>query len=419
MLTEAILFVILLLAGLSVALSLLAWLAARRAGNGEEVQRLRLLVEQALASSRGEGETTRAGLAAVERALSTRAEASRLELQGTLGTLHTALVRDQGDARLLLETKLREMGEQAAARLADIQRAVQEQLHQAVEKQMETSFQRVIDQFGQLQKAMTDVQAVTAQIGDIKRIFSNVKSRGAWGEMQLRTLLDDIMPGNYETNRRLRDDSADVVEFCILMPVKGDVRPVMAIDSKFPTEDYDRLLLAAEAGDAEGERVARRKLEAQLRLEGRKIADKYIVPPVTVEFAVLYLPTDGLYVEAARMPGLLDDLSRARVLIVGPSLAPALLRTIQLGFVTLALEQNANQIRTLLGATKTEMGKMDEVLERLARQAGTFGKTIETARTRTRQMRGKLRAIDAMEAEQASELLELEDLAGVPLDEDA
>ena len=193
-----------------------------------------------------------------------------------------ALVRDQGEARALLETKLREMSEQGAARLASIQRAVHEQLHEAVERQMETSFQRVVDQFGQLQKAMTDVQAVTAQIGDIKRVFSNVKSRGFWAETQLRSLLDDIMPGNYETNRRVREGSADVVEFCVVMPVKGDVRPVLAIDSKFPTEDYDRLLLAAEAGDVDGERAARRGLETRLRAEARKIADKYINPPVTV-----------------------------------------------------------------------------------------------------------------------------------------
>ena len=411
--TDAILLATLLLAAVAAVASLLALRAARGGEGRAEAQHLRLLAEQALASSRSEGETTRAGLAAMERAMGARAEASRLELQSTLGTLHTALVRDQGEARALLETKLREMGEQGAARLASIQRAVHEQLHEAVEKQMETSFQRVVDQFGQLQKAMTDVQAVTAQIGDIKRVFSNVKSRGFWAETQLRTLLDDIMPGNYETNCRVREDSADVVEFCVLMPVKGDVRPMLAIDSKFPTEDYDRLLLAAEAGDAEGERAARRGLETRLRAEGRKIADKYINPPVTVEFAVLYLPTDGLYVEAARMPGLLDDLSRARVLIVGPSLAPALLRTIQLGFVTLALEQNAGQIRSLLGATRTEMGKMDEVLERLHRQAGTFGKTIETARIRTRAVGRKLRAVDALEAGHASELLELEDVAGV------
>lgn len=411
--TDVILLATLLLATASAVLSLLALRAVRGTRNAEEMQRQRLLTEQTLASSRSEGETTRAGLAAMERALGARAEASRLELQTTLGALHTALVRDQGDARALLETKLREMGEQGAARLASIQRAVHEQLHEAVEKQMETSFQRVVDQFGQLQKAMTDVQAVTAQIGDLKRVFSNVKSRGFWAETQLRTLLDDIMPGNYETNRRVREDSADVVEFCVVMPIKGDIRPLLAIDSKFPTEDYDRLLLAAEAGDLDGERAARRGLETRLRSEGRKIADKYINPPITVEFAVLYLPTDGLYVEAARMPGLLDDLSRARVLIVGPSLAPALLRTIQLGFVTLALEQNANQIRSLLGATRTEMSKMDDVLDKLARQAGTFGSTIETARRRTRAVSKKLRSIDAMEATQTEELLELEDFAKI------
>ena len=425
-------------------------LLLRRPPGTEAVQHLLLLAEQAAAGQRAEAEATRARLADAERALSTRAEQSRLELQHTLGTLSatlardggdaralmeqklreageqsgqrlvemqqtlgalsTALARDGGEARVLMEQKLREMGEQSALRLAEIQRSVTEGLNQAVERSVYGSFQRVVDQFAQVQKAVTDVQAVTAQIGDLKRIFSNVKTRGGWGEMHLRALLDDVLPaGAYHTNRKLREDSDDAVEFALLMPAKGSQRPMLAIDAKFPAEDFDRLLLAAEAGDLAGEQSARRGLETRLRGEAKKISAKYINPPVTVDFAIMYLPTDGLYVEAARMPGLIEEMNREhRVLLMGPTLVPALLRTIQLGMLTLSLEQKTDEIQRLLGATRTEMGKMDGVLERLAKQASTFSNTIDDARTRTRAVSRKLKGVGALEAEDADTVLELE-----------
>ncbi len=373
-------------------------LLLRRPGAGE-LQRLSLMAEQAVAGQRAEAEATRAQLAATERALA-----------GALGALSTAMARDQGDARALLEAKLREMSEQGALRLAEIRTAVNETLHDAVEKQMQGSFQRVIDQFGQVQKAMGDVQAVTAQIGDLKRMFSNVKQRGAWGEMHLRALLEDLFPqGGWEANRKVREGSDEMVEFAVVMPMRGGQRPVLALDAKFPAEDYDRLLLAAEAGDAEGERAARRGLEATLRLEARKIGEKYVNPPVTVDFAVMYLPTDGLYVEAARMPGLIEGLNREhRVLVMGPSLAPALLRTILLGTLTLSIEQRAHEIQNLLGAVRTEMSKMDAVLGRVATHAGRVTKTIDEARVRTRAMDRKLRSVTLLEASQSDAVLELE-----------
>ena len=388
----------------------------RRPPGAEAMQRLLLLAEQSAAGQRAEADAIRARLADTERALSTRAEQSRLELQAALGTLTTTLARDGGDARALLERKLREMGEQSAQRLADIQRSVSEGLHAAVERSVHGSFQLVVDQFAQVQRAVTDVQAVTAQIGDLRCIFTNVKTRGGWGEMHLRALLDDVLPpGAYVLNPKLREDSADVVEFALLMPGRGGQRPLLALDAKFPAEDFDRLLLAAEAGDLEGERAARRGLEARLRGEAKKIAGKYINPPVTVDFAVMYLPTDGLYSEAARIPGLLADLNRDhRVLLMGPSLVPALLRTVHLGLLTLSLEQKAEEIQRLLGATRTEMERMDAVLDKLAKQAGAFSNTIESARTRTRAVGRKLRDVGALDAGEADTVLELEEDATAP-----
>jgi DNA recombination protein RmuC len=378
------------LAGLSAAAAITALCMVLR--QAAVLHRLRLLAEQGLAGTRAEAETTRA-------AFSREQGQQRQEIGGHFEGI-----------RAMLESKLREMRDGNEAKLAEIQKTVNEQLHAAVEKQMNESFNRVIDQFAAVQKAMGDVQAVTAQIGDIKRLFSNVKTRGGWGETQVRAMLDDILPpGEYLTNCKVRPDSNDVVEFAVRMPMKGEDRPLLPIDAKFPVEDYERLLAASDAGDAEAERNATRMLERRVRDEAKKIASKYINPPVTVEFAVLYLPTDALYAEVARIPGLVDDIGRdSRVLVMGPSLFPALLRTIHLGFVTLALEQKADQIRDLLGATRTEMLKMDDVLERLAKQAGAFSNTIETARRRTRAVGRRLRGVEAIEPADAEQMLELE-----------
>ncbi|MDQ2801139.1 MAG: DNA recombination protein RmuC [Pseudomonadota bacterium] len=405
------------------------WLLLRA---GREMQHLRLLAEQGLAGLSAEAETTRRGLAGLGSETAERFATLRGAVETGIEQVRTVLSREQGElrvalaegqraageavgrqfdsTRVLLDTKLRELREGNEAKLAEIQKTVNEQLHAAVEKQMNDSFARVIDQFAAVQKAMGDVQAVTAQIGGIKRLFSNVKTRGGWGETQVRAMLDDILPaGSYETNCKLRADSDEAVEFAVRMPARGENRPLLPIDAKFPVEDYERLLTAAEAGDAEGERTAQKRLERTVREQARKISTKYICPPVTVEFAVMYLPTDALFAEVARVPGLIDAIGRdCRVLILGPSLFPALLRTIHLGFVTLALEQKADQVRELLGATRTEMLKMDQVLDKLAKNAGTMTSTIEAARVRARQVSRKLRGVEAVEAVRAEQLLEFD-----------
>ena len=258
------------------------------------------------------------------------------------------------------------MAEQAALRLGAIQHAVTRPWPRASRRRCR-EFPARIDQFGQVQKAMTDVQAVTAQIGDLKRIFSSVKQRGTWGETHLRALLEDLFPrGGWEANRKLRDGSDDVVEFAVVMPVRR-AAPAAGARRQVPRGGLRPAAARRRAGDADGERLARRGLETRLRQEARKIGEKYIVPPVTVDFAVMYLPTDGLYVEAARMPGLIESLNREhRVLVMGPSLAPALLRTILLGTLTLSIEQRAHDIQNLLGAVRTEMARMDRVLAKVA-----------------------------------------------------
>ncbi|RVT99042.1 DNA recombination protein RmuC [Rhodovarius crocodyli] len=334
-------------------------------------------------------------------------EAVRTTLAEGVGKQGTALAEEMTRTRDLMDARLKELREGNEKKLAEIQASVNEQLAGAVEKQMNESFNRVIDQFTAVQKAMGDVQAVTAQIGDIKRLFGNVKTRGGWGETQVKAMLDDILPeGSYEVNVRLREGSSDAVEFCVVMPVQGSERVLLPVDAKFPVEDFERLLAAWEAADPVAETAARKSLELRIRSEAQKIAQKYICPPRTVEFGVMYLPTEGLYAEVARIPGLIDDIGRNhRVLVLGPTLLPALLRTIQLGHVTLALSKNAEGVKDLLAATKSEMQKMDDVLGSLSKQVGTVTTTIGKAQTRTRAIARKLRGVDAMPDEAARALI--------------
>jgi DNA recombination protein RmuC len=387
--------------------SALSWRAAAGAPG-----RLALNFDKILAGSRAEAEFLRAQLAAVEGRLTAAIQTGTTDAlrqafeqigAATAGVAKTldALRRQAGDdsqkTLTLIET-----------RLAAIETSVNQKLHEAVEQQMTNSFSRVLEQFAQVQQAMGEVQSAAAQIGDLKRIFSNVKTRGGWGEAQLGALLEQILPpGAFERNFALRETSRERVDFAIRMPSRSALW--LAVDSKFPTEDYDRLLTAAESADADAERVARDGLSLRVRLEAKKIAEKYICPPETVEFGVMYLPSDGLFAEVARIPNLIDDIrARDKIIILGPTLLPAMLQTIHLGHITLDLEKRAADIGKLLGATRNEMTKMDDVLGKLAANASAMSSNIEKARTRTRAVSRVLRTVEMVEGATAQALLGLE-----------
>ncbi len=385
----------------------LAWRAAQAAP-----LRLQLMLEKVLAGERAEAETTRAVLAAAEGRLQAAIQAGTTDalsrafeqigaatqsVANTVDALRRQAAEDSQKTLGLLET-----------RLGAIQASVNEKLHEAVEQQMTSSFARVLEQFAQVQQAMGEVQSAAAQIGDLKRVFSNVKTRGGWGEAQLGAMLEQVLPpGAFERNFALREGARERVDFAIRMPSRQLLW--LPVDSKFPTEDYERLLLAAETADLDAERAAREGIAIRIRLEAKKIAEKYICPPETVEFGVMYLPSDGLFAEVARIPNLIDEIrAREKVIILGPTLLPAMLQTIHLGHVTLDLEKRAGEIGKLLGATRAEMTKMDDVLGKLAVNASAMSSNIEKARVRTRAMGRVLRTVEMVEADTARGLLGLE-----------
>lgn len=384
----------------------LAW----RAAHGAPL-RLKLELDKLLAGSRAEAEFTRSALAAMEGRL---AQAIQSGTTDALAKSFEQISAATQNVAATIDGLRRQAGEEAQktiqtieTRLAAIQTSVNEKLHEAVEQQMTASFARVLEQFAQVQQAMGEVQSAAKQVGDLKRLFSNVKTRGGWGEAQLAALLEQILPpGTYQPNFALKDTSRERVDFALRMPSRELLW--LPIDAKFPTEDYDRLLTAADGADAEAERAARDGLALRIRGEARKIREKYICPPETVDFGVLYLPSDGLFAEVARIPGLIDDVrARERVIVLGPSLLPALLQTIHLGHVTLDLEKRAGEIGQILGATKTEMVKMDDALAKLAANASTMSNNIEKVRTRTRVMHRVLKTVEVVEAGSAQALLGL------------
>jgi DNA recombination protein RmuC len=292
-----------------------------------------------------------------------------------------------------------------------MRRAVDEKLQSALEKQLKDSFTSLQEQLATVQQAIGQVQTVAGEVGDLKRLFSNVKSRGGWGEAQLEAMLTDILPaGAFEKNFRAKETSTEAVEFALRVPGRGGEHAWLPIDSKFPTEDFTRLVAANEAGLREEESAARTALANRIRLEARRIDSKYIEVPRTLAFGILYVPSDSLFAEIARVPGLIDEVrAKSRVMVMGPSLLPAFLHTLRVSYVTLALEQKASEIGETLGAVKLEWARFGEALSALQKQADTLQKGIGATLLRQRAIGRKLRNVDAIDDVRSDLLLGLDE----------
>jgi DNA recombination protein RmuC len=312
------------------------------------------------------------------------------------------------EIRNTLETKLRELQGENAAKLEEMRKTVDERLHATLEHRLGESFKLVSDRLEQVHRGLGEMQTLAAGVGDLKRVLTNVKTRGTWGEVQLEALLEQMLVREqFEKNVATRPGSSERVEFAIRMPGRVDGTQVwLPIDSKFPAEDYDRLIAAQDRADAAAVEESARALEMRIRLEAKTIRDKYIEPPYTTDFALLFLPTEGLYAEVLRRPGLADTLQRDfRVVIAGPTTLAAILNSLQMGFRTLAIEQRSGEIQLLLGAVKTEFGRFGEVLANTKKQLETVTNSIGKAEVRTRAIERKLRDVEALPAGDAQVVL--------------
>ncbi len=350
------------------------------------------------------------GLGAVRDTVTRIGGAMTTTLADNQGKTSAALTGDFIKLTAHVDLKLAEMRTGNEEKLLAIQGVVDQKLQEGIEKRMTESFAKIATQFAEVQQAVGEVKTVAGQVGDLKKLFSNVKSRGGWGEAQVKATLDDILPPqSYEVNKCVNPATADTVEFALRMPMQGGAPVYLAVDAKFPVEDYTRLLEAADAGDAVAEKQARTALEARIRQEARKIQAKYIAPPHTVEWAVLYLPSEGIYAEVTRNGDLMESIHREhRVIIMGPSMLAVMLRTIQLGHYTLAIGQKADAIGKILGAVKHEMVDFVNQFRLLEKNVQTLGNNIRKGRTRANVITQKLRDVAMLDGAPSAGLLEPE-----------
>ena len=323
--------------------------------------------------------------------------------------LSEANARRLSEMRGTLESQLAQLQVSNAAKLDEMRQTVDEKLQTTLQARLGESFKQVADRLEQVHKGLGEMNTLAQGVGDLKHLLTNVKTRGMFGEAQLASLLEQVMaPDQYSAQCATRPGSKNRVDFAIRLPGKSDDgQPVwLPIDAKFPNEDYERLLDAQSRADAIQAELCSKALEARVRLEAKSITEKYIEPPFTTDFAILFLPTEGLYAEVLRRPGLIESLQRDyRVTLAGPTTLMAMLNSLQMGFRTLALEKRSSEVWQVLGAVKTEFGKFGDVLAKVKEQTQTVLNTLDKAQTRSNVMHRALRQVEAMPEGQVPGLL--------------
>ena len=299
------------------------------------------------------------------------------------GTLRDSLGR--------LETRMDALRQETDRQLEQMRHTVDDKLTESLDKRLTNSFARVTEQLEKVYQGLGEMQNLAVGVGDLKKVLTNVKTRGIWGEMQLGSLLAELLsPGQYETNVAVVPGAAERVEFAVKLPGKG-AAVWLPIDSKFPQETYLRLLEAGQSGDAAAVDEAKKALAAAIRTEGRRISGKYVRPPYTTDFALMFLPVEGLYAEAVQQSDLTEVLQRDyRVVVAGPSTLAALLNALQMGFRTLAIEQRSGEVWRLLGAVKADFGRFADTLEKTQQRLQQASESIDSAYARTRSIQKRL-----------------------------
>jgi DNA recombination protein RmuC len=304
---------------------------------------------------------------------------------------------------------LAQLQQSNTAKLDEMRQTVDEKLQTTLQARLGESFKQVADRLEQVHKGLGEMNTLAQGVGDLKHLLTNVKTRGMFGEAQLASLLEQVMaPDQYATQHATRPGSKNRVDFAIRLPGRSDDgEPVwLPIDAKFPNEDYERLLDAQSRADVIQAELCSKALEARVRLEAKSMTEKYVEPPYTTDFAIMFLPTEGLYAEVLRRPGLIESLQRDyRVTLAGPTTLMAMLNSLQMGFRTLALEKRSSEVWQVLGAVKTEFGKFGDVLAKVKEQTQTVLNTLDKAQTRSNVMHRALRQVEALPEGQAAGLL--------------
>ncbi|MDR1712625.1 MAG: DNA recombination protein RmuC [Coriobacteriales bacterium] len=335
---------------------------------------------------------------------------TREETRKSLGENREELAKQFKEVRETMEGRLAAIQNDNAVKLEEMRKTVDEKLQETVEKRFAESFTLISDRLEQVHKGLGEMQVLATDVGDLKKVLANVKTRGNLGEYQLAAILEQVLsPEQYCINAQTKKRSQERVEFAVRLPGQGDdgnSEVLLPIDSKFPIEEYERLLDAYEGKSSESPEVVQKRLVDRIKVFARTIRDKYLNPPMTTDFALLFLPTEGLYAEVLRVPGLLDEMQRNYgVIAVGPTNLVALLNSLQMGFRTLAIQKRSSEVWTLLGAVKTEFGKFAGVLEKVKAKLDSAAKEIDNVGTRTRAINRKLDKVQELPGTEAVPLL--------------
>jgi DNA recombination protein RmuC len=329
-------------------------------------------------------------------------------MQQQLADMSRGIQNNLAEVRTTLQSQLLTLQQGNETKLDQMRATVEEKLQTTLEARLGESFRLVSERLEQVHKGLGEMQTLASGVGDLKRVLTNVKSRGSYGEVQLGNLLEQVLaPDQYARNVKTRPGSDALVEFAVRLPGRSDGEPCwLPIDSKFPTEAYERLLGAIELADAPGIDAAGREIESAIRKQAKTIREKYVEAPHTTDFAIMFLPAEGLFAEVLRRPGLTESLNRdARIVIAGPTTLLAMLNSLQMGFRTLALEKRSAEVWQVLGAVKTEFGRFGGVLATLKKQLQTASNTVGDAEQRTRAMDRALKTVEALPSDDSVQLL--------------
>lgn len=374
--SPVLLFVLLL--GLFCTVGLLVWVFYNVSRRGAtDVERLAGLLENS------------------ERALREETRGAAKELRQEVAE---AMARHEVAMRGLVDDRLRDVQAETSQKLEQIRGTVDEKLHETLDRRITQSFQTVSERLEQVHRGLGEMQALAIGVGDLKKVLMNVKTRGTWGEVQLGALLEQMLtPDQFAANVATRSTS-ERVEFAIKLPGHEPDKPVwLPIDAKFPLEPYQRFMEASDAGDIPSIDQAARQFESAVRNNARLIQEKYLEPPATTDFAIMFLPTESLYAEVLRRPGLAEGLQRAyRVTVAGPTNLTAILSSLQLGFRTLAIEKRSSEVWQVLGEAKSEFAKYAVVLERIKKKLAEATNAVDDAEVRTRAINRKLRDVEEL-----------------------
>lgn len=319
---------------------------------------------------------------------------------------------DQNDRKMekvrdVVEKKLELLQKDNSEKLEAMRVTVDEKLHATIEKRFGESFKVVSDRLEAVHKGLGEMQTLAIGVGDLKKVLSNVKSRGTWGEAQLGNLIEEILtPDQYQKNVRTKKNSKGSVEFAIKLPGNDDVKQVwLPIDAKFPLEDYQRLVEAQEQGNLPLIEELSKSLETRIKSEAKDIRDKYLDPPNTTDFGILFIPIESLYAEVLRKPSLFEQVRREfRVVIAGPTTTQVILNSLQMGFRTLAIQKRSSEVWTLLSSVKVEFGKFGDLLEKTHRKIQEASNTIEDAATKTRTIERKLDKVQTLPVSETTKI---------------